>query len=148
MPIAATDVKQKTAESLSTILVALTGLTAIGAIVLPRSDLTDQALTPTTPVVAYWLFEDDQVGGIGDERKVSFEIDCIAEGNNANAIANAMASIVRDGLTWSAFNALGMDACVDPMTPLRQVSAERADDTVHPGLCIEQLQGRIWGTVS
>lgn len=84
-------------------------------IVVPFEDVNDAeapAQEIPLPVVAYAYVSDQEIGGVGDERLVTLTLDVIADGNQAHTQVHEISARMRQVLTWSAFNARGLDAIV------------------------------------
>lgn len=84
-------------------------------LVVPFEDVND-ADDPTReiplPIIVYTYGQDVEIGGIGDQREVTVTLDVIAEGNDADVTVNQLSARMREALSWTAFNARGLDAFV------------------------------------
>jgi hypothetical protein len=109
-----TDIVERACEAVVAILdtdagiVALTGR-ANGNIVAWNA-LADAAL----PCLAYQFVNSASGWAIGDTRRLRFDVSCHADGNDAQAVAHALAERVELALTATALLAQGLDACADP----------------------------------
>ncbi len=83
--------------------------------VVPFEDIND-ADDPTKefllPLYVYDLVSDTEVGPSIREREVVITLDAIAQGNGSLTTVTEMLAIARRELTWTAFNAEGLDAFV------------------------------------
>lgn len=110
--------------------------------VLPFEDTGED--TPL-PAYVYSYLGDTVRGGVGDERNARVELLAIADGNDARETVNKMCAVVRRALTWSAFFALGLDACLAPDSPpVQEGGAGDHEDT--RGMYLMRLTLTIWCT--
>lgn len=110
-----TDLVQKTAEAIATILDTLAGIVAITGRA-SGNIMTWDALRDSTPMPALAYQFSGSLPGFGDKdtRILTFSIAAFAEGNGAQATVNALIEQVELGLTHTALTAQGLDACPDP----------------------------------
>ncbi len=107
-------------------------------LIVPFEDVND-AEDPATeiplPVLVYTDVDDQEIGGLGDERLITLTFDAIAEGNDARQTVNEMTAQIRNLFTWTAFNAHGLDAIV--RAPVNRSGAS-ADPEATRGLVIKR----------
>lgn len=115
-------------------------------LVVPFEDVND-AEDPVAeiplPIIAYSYGQDTEIGGVGDQRLATVTLDMIAEGNDAGTTVNELSARARALLTWTAFNALGLDAYV--RAPVIRDGAA-ADPEATRGLRIMRNLYTIWAT--
>lgn len=106
----ATDIEQMVAESLHAILSAAlsTLITRADHRVIPQDNIAAAQL----PVLTYEIVTHGEIGGTGDNRKLTVTLSAFAAGAHAKAKTRAMIEVCETALTVAAFDARGVDAAV------------------------------------
>lgn len=65
-----------------------------------------------TPVLAYLLIDDEEIGGVLDQRRATMRLTAIAEGGARQATCHSLIDRVRKALTAPAFLTQSLDASV------------------------------------
>lgn len=107
-----TDGAQRVCEAGVTILSAdasvqsLCGRTT--GLVIPWEDVG----VAQTPVIAYILLDDEEIGGVADQRRATMRYTAIAEGGARQATCHSLIDRIRKALTAPAFIGQNLDASI------------------------------------
>lgn len=102
----------------------------------------DAGLPRTLPIIAYLIITAPETGGAGDNREVAVKLTSIADGDDADRVANGLASVLETALTPAAFAVQNLDAVV-----LRQTRTEiPISDEASRSLYRADLDLTIWAT--
>lgn len=129
----------------STAVATLVGARTTKPYIVPFEDINGaEDLTEfELPLFVYDLVTDTPIGPMLRERRVTMNLDAIAEGNGALTMVTEMLAIARNELTWAAFNGQGLDAFVEH--PIVHQPAP-ADPQQTRGLVMHRLQFSIRAT--